>query len=230
MSYKSDEEIKSEILFQLGWDTRVRQMEINVTVANGIVTLTGTVDSYAKKIAAREAAHRVHGVLDVANDIEVKIPGSNRRTDSEIVQAVRHALEWNVLVPSDRIRSTVEKGWVTLEGDVEYYSERLDAERAIHGLAGVHGVTNKIAVSATTDQEKVRSVIENVLELRADREACRIRVTVRGGEVTLTGSINSWDERRAILGAVGHSPGVTAIRDHLFIDPYGLEFKSATSD
>jgi osmotically-inducible protein OsmY len=230
MTYKSDEEIKSEVLFQLGWDTRVRQVEVGVAVAKGIVTLTGKVDSYAKKVAAKEAAHRVRGVLDVANEIEVYIPGTERHTDPEIARAVRHALDWDVLVPPDRIHSTVDKGWVTLEGDVEYYSELLAAERVVHSLAGVHGVTNNIVVSATVDPEKVKIVIEDVLALRADREANRIRVTIEGGEVTLSGAVNSWDEKKAIIGAVGHSPGVTDIRDHLFIDPYGFEFKSASAD
>src|SRR5688500_4088857 len=103
MTYKSDDIIKREVLSQLGWDTRFKQTQVGVTVNRGLVTLTGTVDSYAKKIAAHEAAHRVRGVLGVANDLEVKVPGSSRRTDSEIAQAVRHALKWNVFVPADRI-------------------------------------------------------------------------------------------------------------------------------
>ena len=227
MSYRSDENIKSEVLFQLGWDTRVKQTEVGVTVKKGVVTLTGKVDSYAKKIAAQQAAHRVRGVLDVANDLEVKIPGSNRWTDSEIAQAVRHALEWNVLVPSAKIQTTVANGWVTLEGDVEYYSERVDAERAVRDLAGVLGVSNQITVKSAVDPEKVKFLIEDVLELRADREANRIKVKVEEGEVILTGVVTSWNEKQAILGAVGHMPGVTAIDDHLIIDPYGIEFLAA---
>jgi BON domain len=106
MTYKSDEEIQIEALFQLDWDSRLKQSDIGVTVKKGVVTLTGTVDSYAKKLAAQKAAHRVPGVLDVANDIEVKVTGSLRRTDSEIARAIRLALEWDVLVPSDQIHST----------------------------------------------------------------------------------------------------------------------------
>jgi osmotically-inducible protein OsmY len=230
MIYQSDEEIKSGVLFQFGWDTRVKQAEVGVTVAKGVVTLTGTVDSYAKKVAAKEAAHRVRGVLDVANDIEVKITGTRQRTDSEIALAVRRALDWNVFVPADRIHSTIEKGWVTLEGEVESYSDRLVAERAVRNLVGIHGVTNQIVVRTTTNQESVKSMIENVLEVRASREANRIKVTIEGGEVTLTGAVNSWDEKKAILGAVGHSPGVTAIHDHLLIAPDGIEFRSAHAE
>src|SRR5512145_2428549 len=160
MTYKSDEEIQSEALFQLDWDSRLKQCDIGVTVKKGVVTLTGTVDSYAKKLAAQKAAHSVPGVLDVANEIEVKVTGSLRRTDSEIARAIRHALEWDVLVPSYKIHSTVENGWVTLEGEVEYYSERADAERAVSRLRGVRGVTNEIAVCAPpVESERVKSLI-----------------------------------------------------------------------
>ncbi|HEX5081068.1 MAG TPA: BON domain-containing protein [Blastocatellia bacterium] len=228
MTYKSDEEVRSGALFQLEWDSRLRRSDIGVSVKKGVVTLTGTVDSYAKKLAAQKAAHRVPGVLDVANEIEVKVTGSLRRTDSEIAQAVRHALEWDVLVPSDRIHSTVANGWVTLEGEVEYCSERADAERAVSRLTGVRGVTNNIAVCAPpVEPERMKSLIEDVLERRAGREANRIRVSVDEGDVTLMGAVKSWDEKKAILGAVGHAPGVKMIHDHLFIEPYDVRFESA---
>ncbi len=227
MTYKSDNELQSEVMFQLGWDSRVKQTEIGVTVHKGIVTLTGKVESYAKKLAAQQAAHRVKGVLDVANDIEVHIPGSLSRTDEEIARAVRHALEWNVLVLADNIHSTVSNGWVTLEGDAEYYRERVDAERIISQLPGVRGVTNEIQVSLPVEPERIKFLIEDVLERRADREADRIRVKVADNQVTLTGAVNSWEEKKAILGAVSHTPGVAAVHDHLFIDPYHLRFEKA---
>lgn len=227
MTYKSDQELQSEVMFQLGWDSRIKQTEVGVTAHNGIITLTGKVGSYAKKLAAQQAAHRVKGVLDVANDIEVHIPGSLSRTDEEIAQAVRHALDWNVLVPAEQIHSTVSNGWVTLEGNVEYYRERTDAERAVSHLPGVRGLTNKILVCQSVEPERVKFLIEDVLERRADREADRIRVNVADGEVTLTGSVNSWEEKKAILGAVSHTPGVTGVQDHLFIDPYHMRFDVA---
>jgi osmotically-inducible protein OsmY len=228
MTYKSDEEIRNDALFQLDWDSRLRRSDIGVNVKKGVVTLTGTVDSYAKKLAAQKAAHSVPGVLDVANEIEVKVTGGMRRTDSEIAQAIRHALEWDALVPSNQIHSTVANGWVTIDGEVEYYSERVDAERAVAHLPGVRGVTNKIEVCASpVEPERVKSLIEDVLERRADREAKRIRVSVDEGDVTLTGAVKSWDEKKAILGAIGHAPGVKMIHDHLFIDPYDARFASA---
>ncbi|MDX2029504.1 MAG: BON domain-containing protein [Blastocatellia bacterium] len=228
MTYKTDEEIKSEVLFQLGWDTHVRETEVGVVVRKGVVTLMGTVDSYAKKLAAQEAAHRVCGVLDVANEIEVRLSSDPRFTDdATIAHAVRHALEWNVLVPDERIHSTVTGGWVTLEGNVEYYTERTDAERAVSHLAGVRGVINKIEVSAPVDTEKIKLLIEDVLELRADREARRIEVKIDRGEVTLNGLVSTWDEKKAIVGAIGHTPGVRIIHDRLTVDPYGGQIHSA---
>ena len=228
MTCKSDEKIRREVLFQLDWDSRLKRSEIGVAVDNGAVTLNGTVDSYAKKLAAQKAAHRVSGVLDVANDIEVKVSERMLRTDSEIAQAIRHALEWNVLVPSDQIHSTVTNGWVTLEGHAEYYIERVDAERVVSHLSGVRGVTNKIVVCAPpVESERIKLLIEDVLERRAGIEAKRIRVSVDEGEVTLTGEVKSWDEKKAILGDVGSLSGVRDIHDHLLIVPYDASCESA---
>jgi osmotically-inducible protein OsmY len=227
MAYKSDEAIKSEVQFQLGWDSRIKQTEIGVTVQNGVATLTGTVDSYAKKLAAKEAAHRARSVLDVANDIEVRTSHDSYLTDADIAQAARHALEWNVLVPAQKIHSTVTGGYVTLEGILEHITEKTDAERAVSHLPGVRGVINQLKIVAPIDQSRIKFMIEDVLELRADREANRLNVKIDGNEVTITGTVKTWDEKRAILGAVGHAPGVADIHDHIYVDPEGIEFAIA---
>ncbi len=229
MTYKSDEALQSEVMFQLGWDSRVNQTEVGVTVRRRVVTLTGTVGSYAEKLAAQEAAHRVPCALDVVNNIEVRSPEDPRCGDAEISHALRHALEWNVLVRADQIQSAVIDGWVTLQGSVEYYSERIDAERAVSFLPGVRGVTNNIHVVSPIEPERVKFLIEDALERRAEREANRIRVEVDEGEVTLSGPVNSWDEKKAILGIVSHAPGVTAVHDRLIMDLYkpGFEFVKA---
>ncbi len=227
MLHRSDEAILGEVLFQIGWDSRVKQNEIGVTVSDGIVRLTGTVDSYAKKLAAQKAAHKAPGVLDVVNELEVHIPGDARRNDAEISRALRHALEWNALVPAARINSTVTNGWVTLKGEVDCLRERADAERAVSVLPGVRGVCNKIAVKIPVDPEDVKFMIADILARRADREAQRIRVDVDEEGVTLTGAVNSWDEKEALLGAISHAPGVTNLTDHLFINPYAIRFEAA---
>ena len=221
ISAKSDSEIQQDVLRELKWDTRVEETEIGVTVNKGVVTLTGIVSSYGKRVAAQEAAHRVAGVLDVANDLQVRIPDGLGRTDPEVAQAVRNALEWDIWIPADRIQSTVSDGCVTLEGIVTQFGEREDAERAVRHLRGVRGVTNRIRVTGPKmiEQEKVRSMIEEALERRAEREAKRINVEVVDSTVTLSGAVRSWAEKRAILGAVSHAPGVRVVDENLMIDP-----------
>jgi osmotically-inducible protein OsmY len=217
----SDRELARQILRELKWDSRIGWSGIEVQVNNGVVTLAGSVSSYAKKLAAQEAAHLVPGVLDVANDIEVKPTGAFIRKDTDIAMAVRSALEWDALVNNERIQSTVSDGWVTLEGDVDFWREREDAEHAILRLAGVVGVVNKITIQKRpVDPAELREQIEYALERRADREAERLRVDVNDGAVDLWGRVHSWQEKRAVIGSIGHAPGVTQVRDHLHIDPY----------
>jgi osmotically-inducible protein OsmY len=218
---KTDNEIKQQVLRELKWDSRIAWAQIGVEVREGVVTLSGAVSSYAKKSAAQQAAHRVAGVLDVANDIEVKPTGAFARTDSDIAKAVRHTLEWDALVPDERIRSTVSDGWVTLEGDVDIWREREDAEKAVLKLAGVVGVLNMIRIlPKTIDPKELREEIEDALDRRAEREADRLRIEVKDGAVELWGRVHSWREKRAVLGSIGHMPGVLAVKEHLRIDPY----------
>jgi osmotically-inducible protein OsmY len=220
MQTKSDSEIQQEVLRELKWDTRVEETEVGVTVERGIVTLTGTVDSYAKKLAAQDAAHRVYGVLDVANDMQVRVPGSMARSDPDIAKAVRNALEWDVWVKEEGIKSTVSNGFVTLEGDVSLLRERDDVERTIRRLAGVRGVDNRIEVkSKKINADDVRESIEQALERRAEREARHIRVEVKNSEVKVSGRVHSWAEKRAILGIVSHAPGVRSVDENLLVDP-----------
>lgn len=220
---KSDSEVKQAVLTELKWDTRVEETDVGVEVDNGVVTLTGTVSSWAKRLAAQEAAHRVAGVLDVANDIQVKVPGSAMRTDTEIAQAVRDSLEWNVFVPDTAIRSTVSQGWVTLEGNVAVSSERQEAEKAVTNLAGVRGVTNRIEVKPPSVYAyDVRTAIEEALERQADRSAGRVQLDVHDGSVSISGVVHSWAEKRAVIGAATGTPGVRSVEDHLRIQPYSV--------
>ncbi len=221
MNKKSDGEIKNQVLRELKWDSRIAWSKIGVEVKQGVVTLTGVVSSYAQKLAAQDAAHRISGVLDVANDVEVKPEGLSVRTDADIALAVRHVLLWDALVPDERIKSTVSDGWVTLEGDVDFWRQRQDAEQTVLRLEGVIGVTNQIKVAPkTVDPMELREEIECALEQRADREAERLRIEVHDGAVDLFGRVHSWQEKRAVIGSISHAPGVTAIKDHLRIDPY----------
>jgi osmotically-inducible protein OsmY len=217
---KSDAEIHKAVLGELKWDSRVDETDVGVEVDRGVVTLTGTVDNYAKRLAAQEAAHRVAGVLDVANDVKVRLAGASGRTDTEIAQAVRQGLEWDVTVPHEQIRSTVSNGNVTLDGRVSFAFQRWEAERAVRHLVGVRGVIDNIVVAgASVDPSIVRTEIGEALERRAERSAKHIQVTVHDGRVTLSGHVHSWPEKEAVLGAARFTPGVSAVDDRLRIEP-----------
>jgi osmotically-inducible protein OsmY len=218
---RSDRDLKQRILRELKWDSRISWASINVEVNDAVATLTGSVMSYAQKVAAQEAAHRVVGVLDVANDIEVNPSDGFMRSDTELAHAVRSALEWDALVPDDQIQSTVSDGWVTLEGEVNNGRERTDAEKVLRRLSGVVGVINKITIrKQAVDEEQLREEIEAALETRADRETERLRIEIHDGVVALRGRVHSWQEKRAVLGSISHAPGVTQVKDHIRIDPY----------
>lgn len=220
MMSAADANLEQQVVGELKWDSRVDGCDIGVTVKEGVVTLTGTVTSFARKAAAQDAAHRVAGVLDVANDIVVTISGHKQRSDPEIARAIREALDWDALIPAANIRTTVENGWVTIEGSVVFLREREDVERIVRRLDGVRGLTNRIRVSAEPlDPEAIRAMITQALERRAEREAARIRVEATQGVVTLSGRVRSWAEKRALLGSVSHARGVSAVNDNLFVDP-----------
>ena len=221
MMAKTDTEIHKDVINELKWDTHVKETEVGVEVDKGVVTLTGTVSSYAKKQAAELAARRVAGVLDVANDVKIHIPSSLTITDTDIAQAVRRTLEWDAFVPDKRIQSTVSNGWVTLKGEVRNLREREDAEDAIRHLTSVRGVINEIMIEdPKANPDEIKDAIDLALVRRAERETERIKVDVKDGSVTLTGRVHSWREKRAILGSVTHAPGVRTVTDRLAIDPY----------
>lgn len=215
----TDSQIQQAVLRELKWDTRVDETDVGVEVNQGVVTLTGTVDSWAKRIAAQEAAHRVFGVLDVANDIQVRLPDAPRRTDTDLAAMIRLALEWDAFVPETRIRSTVSDGWVILEGDVDDWSQREDAERAVRNLAGVRGITNKIDIKPQRVVEDVRRSIEDALTRHATRDVRAIGLEVRDGRAIVSGVVHSWTERQTVLGAVTGTKGIRSVDDRLRVEP-----------
>lgn len=218
---RTDSEIQQAVLRELKWDTRVDETDVGVEVDSGVVTLTGTVNAWAKRLAAQDAAHRVVGVLDVANDIRVKVPGSVGRTDTEIARAVRAALEWDIFVPESHIRTTVTDGQVVLEGQVDFLTQRDDAEKAVRNLLGVRRVVNNIKVTPPKVlPHEVRKSIQDALERQADRVAGKIDLVMTDGRVSLTGMVHSWAERDAVVGAVKGTPGVTMVDDRLRIVPH----------
>ena len=217
VSTRTDEEIQRDILEELKWDTRVRPNEIGVAVKDGVVTLTGWVDSYLKKMAAEEAAHRVRGVKAVVNDIEVRLPSSAERTDEDLAKAALNALQWQAGVPADKIDVTVSHGWVTLKGEVEYGYQKREAERAVERLSGVRGVTNLIVVKPRLSSTDLKQNIEQALIRNAEMDAKRITVEVQGSKVILYGTVRSYAEKKAAEEAAWAAPGVSEVENHITI-------------
>ena len=217
----SDEQIQLDVLDELKWEARVHPNEIGVAVKDGIVTLTGWVDTYTKKWAAEEAAHRVRGVKAVANDIEVRLPSASERTDADIAAAATRALEWDAFVPIEKLDVTVSKGWVTLRGEVEWHYQKQDAERVVRRLAGVRGVTNAITVRPRVQPSptELKRKIEEALVRSAETDAERITVEVQGNKIVLQGTVRSWAEKREAERVAWSSPGVSSVENLIIVSP-----------
>jgi osmotically-inducible protein OsmY len=210
---RTDREIQTDVLAELRWDHTVEANEIGVAVKDGVVTLTGKVDSYLKKWKAEEAAHRVIGVMAVANDIEVRIIGE--RTDADIAAAAVHALKWNASIPVEKIKVTVDKSWVTLKGDVEWQYQRLEAENAVRKLPGVKGVSNLITVKPAASPSDLKRKIEDALVRTAEVDAQNITVEVQGTKAILKGKVRSWAERQEAERTAWLAPGITSVDNRI---------------
>ncbi len=214
---KTDAQIQKDVIDELDWDPAVRSAHIGVIVHDGVVTLTGHLQTYAEKLAAERAAQRVKGVNGVAVELDVRIHPEQARTDTDIAAAIHRTLEWSVHVPDGRIQVQVERGWVSLSGSVEWDYQRKAAERAVRELAGVVGITDLIAVKPRISPIDIQHNIESALARHAEREARHMQVIVEGSRVTLRGTVQSWAERKAAQGAAWSAPGVTSVTNELLL-------------
>jgi osmotically-inducible protein OsmY len=214
---KSDSQLLNDVQEELVWDPSVGRVEIGVAVNNGVVTLSGQVDSYPKKSAALRATQRVTAVRAIADELKIILPSSSIRSDTDIAHAVADALRWDIQVPEEKIKARVDDGWVWLDGDVEWEYERAAAEDAVRNLTGVRGVSNDIRIKKRAWPSDVKERIESALKRHADLDAAQITVQASDGRVTLRGRVHSWSARADAERAAWSAPGVSTVEDELLV-------------
>jgi osmotically-inducible protein OsmY len=216
---RSDSDIKRDVEDELRWDPDIDPTDIAVNVNNGIVTLTGFVRSYMQKYQAETDAKRVAGVIGVVNDIEVRLPGVDERPDPEIARDAIAQIKSELPYSWDRIRVIVNRGWLTLEGDVEWNYQRERAEAAVRRIRGIKGITNSLEVKPRVAPTDIKRKIEEALRRAAEIDASRITVETNGGQVILRGTVRSWAERQEAERAAWAAAGVTKVENRIIISP-----------
>ena len=214
---KTDSDLKRDVTAELAWDPAVKATAIGVAVKDGVVTLTGHLETFAEKHAASRAVRRVAGVKAIALEIDVKLSPGHKRSDTDIAESAEQALKWNTLVPLNAIRLTVDHGWVTLQGSVEWDYQRRSVEKAIRPLMGVVGIGNEITLRNQPKAADLSRKIAEALTRQAIREAKHIQIAVDGTTVKLTGTVHSWQERDAAQGVAWSAPGVGVVVNELRI-------------
>lgn len=214
----SDADLRREVEIELSTNSAVNGREVGVSARDGVVTLTGYVETYLQSWEAEKATKRLHGVKGVANDIRVKPSGLPGRTDTDIAEAALRALDWNSAVPNDKIKVVVRDGFLTLEGEVDAYYQKASAETSVRSLTGVMGVNNSITIKPPqVDVSTIKRKIEDTFRRNALLDANRIQVTATGHDVTLRGTVHSYAEREEASSATWATPGVTHVFNELTI-------------
>lgn len=212
----NDNHLQKAVIAELNWEPSIKAAHIGVAANDGVVTLSGHVDTYLEKSVAEKAARRVKGVKAVAEEIEVKLAFDVKRTDEEIAAAVLNRLEWDVEVPDDIVRVKVEKGWITLTGEVEWHFQKEAAERDVRALHGVIGVSNQITLKPTTFAKDISDHILHALH-RSRFDPKTIHVSANGGNVHLTGTAPSWFDRELAGSTAWAAPGALSVQNDITI-------------
>jgi osmotically-inducible protein OsmY len=214
---KTDSQVKKDVAAELKWNPAIDATKIGVEVTNGIVTLSGTVGTYAEKWAVEKVTQRVVGVKGLAVEIEVAVDNSGLRTDVDIARSAEQALQWVTYLPNGTIKVMVEKGWLTLSGAVDWDYQRQTGSGAVRYLAGVKGISDNIVINPTEVSKETKSGIEAALARRSDSDDQNISVEVSDGDVTLTGTVTNLWERELARETAWSAPGVRHVVDNLSI-------------
>lgn len=215
---KTNEELQRDVQDAIKWEPLLHAAEIGVTVKDGIVTLTGVVDNYAKKVEAEEAAKSVAGVKVVIEKIEVAISIVGKKDDGELATDILKAFDWNWAIPKDKIKVKVEDGWVTLEGDLMWNYQMDAAKKTVTNIFGIKGVTNYIILKSDSKDDIEKNDIERALQRNWSIMDCSIQVNVIGNRVNLSGVVRSWYQKEQAERIAGNAKGVISVENNLVID------------
>lgn len=218
---KTNDELRKDVMDEIKWNPELHDVatEIGVAVKDGVVTLSGTVDTYRKKVAAEKAAQHVAGVKVVASDVVIKVGLFGKKTDTEIAEAVKNALRWNSSVKEEKIDVKVDDGWVYLDGEVDWHYQRSSIKSSIENLWGVRGVVNNIILKPKpVDLKEMKSKIAEAFHRNATLDSFAITIEANKGRVTLGGTVKSWQERKQAERVAWSSPGVITVDNKIEVD------------
>lgn len=221
---KTDSQLQKDVMDELKWQPFLNSSEIGVAVKKGVVTLSGIVDSYSKKIDAEKAAKRVVGVKAIAEDIQIGVSPTYRKTDAEIAEAVLNALKWHSAVPDEKVKVKVEEGSVTLEGEVEWEYQKVSARKAIQNLVGVRSVLNLITIKPSLQPDQLKQKITAAFQRNAAIDASKVSVSTIGSKVILSGKVRSFAESEDAEHVAWSAPGVHSVENNLVVQELEYAF------
>lgn len=214
---KTDSQLQRDVIDELAWDPSIDHAQVGVAASGGVVTLSGYVGTYLQKLASQRAAERVAGVQGIAEELKVRYPSDPKTTDAEIARRILDLLAWDAAIPSDKIKVTVESGWVTLTGAVDWNYQKDAARKAAGRITGVIGVANQVVVNNAFVADDVRNLIMAAFKRSATADASALSVTAVGSTVTLAGNVHGRHERQVAERTAWAAPGVHFVEDNIVV-------------